>query len=76
MKKLIFVLLVFVSCLFAACADEWFEHCPNELYCDNVDVCCPVGYAYACGGLCYTNPVDAYNSCGRWGYYVDRCYAE
>jgi hypothetical protein len=74
MKKLIFVLCLGVMSMIS-CADMFVE-CPNQLYCNDVDVCCPVGYSYACGGLCYTNPVDAYNDCGKLGYYVDHCYAE
>ena len=75
MKKLIFALLIGLSGFFA-CADSLFVHCPNAAWCDAHDFCCPINYAYACNGRCYTDPVSAWSACGQYGWSIEQCKQE
>ena len=77
MKEAIVLVFMSLALIISSCIDDrMFQNCPNELYCPDHQVCCPVGYPVACGGLCYTNAASAWLDCGRFGWSVESCYAE
>jgi len=62
-----------ISTTFVGCDKESSstKHCTNTaypLYCSNVGVCCPRGYAHYCDGNCSTG------TCGGGTVNMDNCY--
>ena len=79
MKKLIVLVFAFLAIFVASCADDLFRNCNNDsypLWCPDHDACCPVGWAFSCGGACYQTALDAWNACGKFGGSTEYCRAE